>query len=139
MACVYMKAVSGAMLLLVGVEMPSSHGIAGEQPLSPQLSRPLDIPTERLDRPQPEHNRFRGNRAPAALKETEVVALAKAAARKELGRSYDEYVLSAVVFDPSAIRWSVTFDAKQPRRSTESCIIVSVRDDTKDTEIRSCP
>lgn len=139
MACVFMRAVSGATLLLVGVEMTSSHGIAGEQPLSPHLSRPLDIPTERLDRPQPERNRFRDDRAQAALKETEVVAWAKAAARKELGRSYDEYVLSAVVFDPSAIRWSVTFDARRPRRSTEFCIIVSVRDDTKDTEIRSCP
>lgn len=139
MACVGMKAVSGAMLLLVSVEMPSPHGIAGEQPLSQHLSRPLDIPTERLDRPQPEHKRFRNDRAQAALKEAEVVALAKAAARKELGKSYHEYELKAVAFDPSAVLWAVTFDAKLPRRSTDSCVIVSVRDDTKDTQIRPCP
>ena len=139
MAYAFVKAVSGAMLLFVSVEMSSSPGIAREQPLSPHLSRPLDIPTERLDHSQQERNRLRGDQAQAALNETEVVALAKAAARKELGKSYDEYVLKTVVFDPSAIRWSVTFDAKLPRRSTESCIIVSVRDDTKDTKIRSCP
>jgi hypothetical protein len=138
MVCVRLKAVSGAMLLLVGVEMPSSLGIAGGPALSPHLSRPLDIPTERLDRPQPEHNRFRDDQAQAALKEAEVVVLAKAAASKELGEKYDEYVLKTVVFDPSTILWSVTFDAKVPHRSTESCVIVRVRDNTKDTEVRPC-
>jgi hypothetical protein len=134
-----MKAVSGAMLLFGVVEMSSSLGAAGELAGSPHLSRPPDISTERLDRPRPEQDRPGSGQAQAALTQTQVIALAKAAARKELGKSYDEYELKTVVFDPTATLWSVTFDAKPPRRSAEFCVVMLVRDDTKNTEVRRCP
>lgn len=108
-----------------------SIGVAGERGMPPHLSRPPDIPTERLDRPRPEQDR-------PMLRQSEAVALAKAAAKQELGRSFDEFELTAAVFDPTGNSWSVTFRPKQPRVPSEGCVVVFVRADTRATDIRRC-
>jgi hypothetical protein len=131
------------MTVLISTVIASLSGLsavssgAGERGINLQLQRPLDIPTERLERPRPEQDRPVGVQ-PTNLRQTNAIALAKAAAKKELGKSYDDYELKAVVFDATEKIWSVTFDPKQPRRSSESCIIVFVHDDTKDTELQHC-
>ena len=108
-----------------------SLGVAGERGVDPHLSRPPDIPTERLDRPRPEQDR-------PLLRQSEAVALSRAAAKQELGRSFDEYELTAAVFDPTGNSWSVTFRPKQPRVPSEGCVVVFVRADTRSTDIRRC-
>lgn len=112
--------------------------IAGESEGQLQLARPLDVPSERLERPRPEQDRLSRNQPTAALQQAEVLTLAKAAAKKELGKSFDEYELKAVVFDPTVKTWSVTFDPKPTRRSSEACVVVLVRDDTKTTDLIRC-
>lgn len=125
--------------LFPGIGGPSiSLSMAGKRDMLPQLSRPPDIPTERLERPRPEQDRSVSGQPKAGLRQADVIALAKAAAKKELGKSFDDYELKAVVFDPTASTWSVTFDPKPPRRSSEACVIVLVRDDTKDTDLTRC-
>jgi hypothetical protein len=129
--------------VLVGMIIVSLSGLsavssgAGERGINPQLQRPLDIPTERLERPRSEQDRPVSVQQ-TNLRQTNVIALAKAAAKKELGKSYDDYELKAVVFDATEKIWSVTFDPKQPRHSSEACVIIFVHDDTKDTKLRHC-
>jgi len=108
-----------------------SLGVASDRGVNPHLTRPPDIPTERLDRPPPEQDR-------PILRQSEAVALAKAAVKKELGRPFDEYELKAAVFDPAANSWSVTFYPKEPRVPSEGCVVVFVRADTRGTEVRRC-
>ena len=103
-----------------------------------QIARPIDIPTERLERPRPEQERAQRNQQKPVLQHAEVIGLAKVAATKELGKSFDDYEVKAVVFDPATSTWSVTFDPKPPRRSSEGCLIVFVRDETKDTDLARC-
>jgi hypothetical protein len=125
--------------LLVGTaELSGALLIADEFEGYLQIARPLDVPSERLERPRPEQDRLYRSQPKAALRQAEVIALAKAAAKKELGKSIDDYELKAVVFDPTAKTWSVTFDPKPPRRSSEACVIVLVHDDTKDTDLSRC-
>lgn len=108
-----------------------SLGVAGERGVDPHLSRPPDISTERLDRPRPEQDR-------PMLRQSEAVALAKTAVKKELGRLFDEYELKAAVFDPTVNLWSITFYPKGPRVSSEGCVVAFVRADTGGTEVRRC-
>jgi hypothetical protein len=108
-----------------------SIGVAGEGGVSPHLSRPPDIPTERLERPRPEQDR-------PMLRQSEAVSLAKVAAQQSLGRSFDTYELKAAVFDPTAESWSVTFSPKEPRGSSEGCVVVFVRAETRATDVRRC-
>lgn len=100
------------------------------------MARPLDIPTERLERPRPEQERSLRSRA--ALEPAAVVKWAKQRAKKELGPAFDDYELKAVVFDPTTRLWSVTFDPKRHRGATAACLIVFVQDDTHDTEVGRC-
>jgi hypothetical protein len=116
----------------------ASLSIAGEPDMSPHLSRPPDIATERLDRPRPEPDRFNSSQSGSRLRQAEAIALAKAAAKQQLGKSFDEYDVKSVVFDPTEKVWSITFDSKQSRRSSETCLIVFVRDETKGTELHRC-
>jgi hypothetical protein len=131
--------VGGLAWFLYALAGPSAFlSIAGEPDMSPHLSRPPDIATERLDRPRPEPDRFNISQSGSRLRQAEAIALAKGAAKQELGRSFDEYDVKAVVFDPTEKVWSITFDPKQSRRSSETCLIVFVRDETKGTELRRC-
>lgn len=119
---------------VVGISMAlwcSSIGVAGEGGVSPHLSRPPDIPTERLDRPRPEQDR-------PMLRQSEAVALAKAAAKQELGSSFDEYEVKAAVFDSTGNYWSITFSPKQVRVPSAGCVVVFVRAETRATDVRRC-
>lgn len=122
---------AAAVLGISVVVWCGSLGVAGERGVPPHLSRPPDISTERLDHPRPEQDR-------SMLRQSEAVALANAAAKRELGRSFDEYELTAAVFDPTGNSWSVTFRPKQPRVPSEGCVVVFVHADTSATDIRRC-
>ncbi len=108
-----------------------SLGVASEREESPHLLRPPDMSTERLERPRPEQDR-------PMLRQSEAVALAKAAAKQELGRLFDEYELKAAVFDPTANSWSITFSPQPSRVFPEGCVVVLVRADTRATDVRRC-
>jgi hypothetical protein len=113
------------------------NAVAAEKDISPQVLRPPDMATERLERPQ---------RSPtdspdalhAKLTQAEVVRLAKAAAKKEKGKTFDDYDLKSVTFDPTNQEWTVSFDPKPPRRASEECLLVIVKDDTRETKLLRC-
>ena len=120
-----------AVLSVSMVVWRCSLGVAGERGVDPHLSRPPDIPTERLDRPRPEQDR-------SGLRQSEAVALAKVAVKQELGRLFDEYEVTAAVFDPTVNVWSVTFTPPRARVPSEGCVVVLVRADTRATDVHRC-
>lgn len=126
------------VMVLVLLACGSEISKAGERGITPPLQRLPDIPTERLERPRPEQDRLSREQQKAALRHAEAIGLAKTAAKKELGKSFDDHELKAVVFDPLTRIWSVTFDPKPPRRASEACLTIFVRDDTKDTNVGHC-
>lgn len=132
------KSLSALLALGCLLSWPGLPGRAGEGGVHPQLQRPPDIPTERQERPRPEQDRARRERPDARLSQEEAIGLAKAAAKKVLGRSFYDYGVKAVVFDPVAKTWSVTFDPKAPPRGSTGCVIVIVGDETSDTTTAPC-
>lgn len=108
-----------------------SLSVASERGVPPHLSLPSDISTERLERPRPEQDR-------PMLQQLEAIALAKVAAKQELGGSFDEYELKAAVFDPMAHSWAITFSPPKSRVTPEGCVVVFVQADTRATDIRRC-
>ena len=124
-ALTMLHAVSAGTTVLAG-------GTGGSEWL--QIARPLDIPAERLERPRPEQDRS----LRSVLSQAEVLKLAKAEARKQFGKRFDEYEAKAVIFEPSTGLWSVTFEQAPPHRSPEGCIVVFVRDTDKTTELQHC-
>jgi hypothetical protein len=117
--------------------MVVGNAAAAETGIPPQVQRPPDMTTERLERPQ---------RAPAdspdalraILTQTEVVKLAKTVAKKEKSKTFDDYDLKSVTFHPTNREWTVTFDPKPPSRALEECLLVIVKDDTKETKVLRC-
>jgi hypothetical protein len=113
------------------------NAVAAEQGIPPQVQRPPDMTTERVERPQ---------RSPtdspdalhAILTQAEVIRLAKAAAKKEKGKTFDDYDLKSVTSDPTTREWTVSFDPKPPRRASEECLLVIVKDDTRETKVLRC-
>lgn len=133
---------SSALVLIVmfccpsfGEDVPA--GNAGERDWL-QIARPLDIPAERLERPRPEQDRLSRPQFSPALSQAEVIKIAKAEARKELGKRFDDYAIKSVIFESSTGLWSVTFDRNQAHRSPESCVVVFVHDQDKTAEVQSC-
>ena len=108
-------------------------GSAGESEWV-QIARPLDVPAERLERPRPEQDRP----SRPVLSQSEVIKLAKAEAKKELGKGFDAYEVKAAIFDASTGLWSVTFDRTPPDRSSSSCVVVFVHDNDKAIDLRHC-
>jgi hypothetical protein len=74
----------------------------------------------------------------ATLLQAEVVRLAKNAAKKEKGKTVDEYDLNSVIFDPQSREWTVSFNSRSSSRSSEKCLLVIVRDDTRETKVLRC-
>ncbi|MFO0707066.1 MAG: hypothetical protein U0412_09450 [Nitrospira sp.] len=99
-------------------------------------ARPLDIPSERLERPRPEQDRL--PESTPRLTQSEVIALAKKAAKKELGKTFSDYDVKSVLYEPSASLWSVTFELAPPRRPSDGCLLVLVHDPDRSTEARRC-
>jgi len=96
-----------------------------------RVARPLDVPSERLERPR--------HPVPPLLSHAEVIGLAKAVAKKELGKRFDDVEVKSVVFEPGTGLWSVSFDPKPPRRPSDGCLIVFVHDKDKSTDLQHCP
>ena len=122
-----------ATLCLVAFGEPVPVGNAGERDRI-QIARPLDVPAERLERPRPEQDRS----SRPVLTQAEAIKLAKAEAKKELGKRFDEYEVKAAIFDASTGLWSVTFDHSPPDRSSGGCVVVFVHDNDKATDLRLC-
>ena len=112
--------------------------LAGEPILPPQLQRPPDSGAERLDRPQREENRATRREGRATLDQAEVVKLAKATGKKEVGKQFDDYDLKAVIFAPQYREWSVLFERRPPRAGAYECFYVYVDDETKETRFQPC-
>lgn len=111
--------------------------LAGE-PDRLQIARPLDVPAERLERPRPEQDRVSKPQFSPMLSQAEVIKIAKAEARKELGKRFDEYEIKSVIFESTTGLWSVTFDRNPAHRSPDGCAVVFVHDQDKTAEFRSC-
>lgn len=112
--------------------------VSAGEPDWQQIARPLDIPAERLERPRPEQDRLGRSQLRPLLSQAEVIQLAKAKAKKELGKRFDDYEVKAVIFESSSGFWSVTFDRTPPRRSPDRCVVVFVHDNDKTTEFQEC-
>lgn len=97
-------------------------------------ARPLDIPTEHLERPRPEADRPPGESP--SLAPSDALRLAKARAKQALGPAFDDYGVKAVVFDPGEQTWSVTFSAHKPAQL--ACLIVFVKDASRETHVIRC-
>jgi len=106
--------------------------IAEERGLPPQLQRPPDMAIERPPVRSPEGSNQ------AVLTQAEVVKLSKSAARKAKDKKLDDYDLKSVTFDPTNREWTVSFDPKPPRRASEECFLVTVKDETKETKVLRC-
>jgi hypothetical protein len=115
-----------------------ANAVAAEKGIPPQVQRPPDIATERLDRPQRRPAQSPDVVTQATLTQAEVVRLAKIAAKNEKGKTFDDYDLKSVSFDPTNREWTVSFDPKPPRRPSEECLLVIVKDDTKGTKVLRC-
>ena len=122
-----------ACAILFGSGGKASGGTVGESEWL-QIARPLDIPAERLERPRPEQDRS----SRPVLSQSEVIKLAKAEAKKELGKGFEEYEVKAAIFDASTGLWSVTFDHTPPDRSSGGCLVVFVHDNDKAIDLRRC-
>ncbi len=114
-----------------------SVGFAGERDWL-QIARPLDVPAERLERPRPEQDRLSRPQSNPSLSQAEVIKIAKAEARKELGKRFDDYEIKSVIFESSTGLWSVTFDRSQAHRSPDGCVVVFVHDKDKTAEVQRC-
>lgn len=131
-------------LLLVGMALVSFEGemaalfnwvwAAGGRGGSALLDRPLDVQADRMERTR----RERADAVKPELDQSEVVALAKSAVKKELGKGFEDYELKSVLFEPATREWTVAFDPKSAKRDQASCLYVSVLDTTKTTQLRRC-
>ncbi len=109
-----------------------------EDRLSSHVMRPPDTRIDPLERPRPEQEAPTSVSTSARLRQSDVVALAKTLARKELGRSYDDYDLRAPVFDPMTQFWSVTFVRSASHRVSEACLLVLINDESREATSRPC-
>jgi hypothetical protein len=112
--------------------------VAAEKGMSSHLQRPADIVTERVDRSQRPAPHLTGAVTHSTLTQAEVVRLAKTVAKKETGKKFDDYEVNSVIFDPLNREWTISFLPKPPRRATEECLTVFVKDDTKETRVHQC-
>ena len=128
-----------AIVILLGFSSGGNvpAGSAGESEWL-QIARPLDVPAERLERPRPEQDRVSRPPFSPTLSQAEVIRLAKAEAKKELGKRFNDYEIKGVIFEPTTGLWSVTFDHNPPRRSPDGCVVVFVHDKDKATNLQRC-
>ena len=116
----------------------ASSGLCNRFLEAATVHRPLDVPAERLEHPRPEQDRLSRPQSDSSLSKAEVIKIAKAEARKELGKRFDDYEIKSVIFEPSTGMWSVTFDRIQAHRSPDGCAVVFVRDKDKTAEFQPC-
>lgn len=131
---------AGAAMAFFLAPSPGANVVAGTVGESERrsLARPLDVPAERLERPRPEQDRSSPPQSSPVLSQTEVLRLAKAAAKRELGKRVGDYEVRSVIFDSSTGIWSVTFEHSPLRRLSGGCLLVFVRDNDKTTDHQQC-
>ncbi len=112
--------------------------MAAETDLPRQVPRSSDATSERLKHLQQASTRslVAGNQA--VLTQAEAIRLAKMAAKKEKGKQLDDYELNSVIFDPTNREWTTSFEPKPSRRSSLKCLLIVVKDDTKETKVLPC-
>src|SRR5262245_61926060 len=114
------------------------NAVAAEREFPPYLQRPPDIAIERLERPERPPAQSPDAKNQAVLTQAEVVKLSKTAARKDKDKKLDDYDLKSVIFDPANREWTASFDPKPPRRASEECFLVIVKDETRETKLLRC-
>jgi hypothetical protein len=72
------------------------------------------------------------------LTQSEVLTLAKTAARKVVRQKLYDYDITSVIFDSHARAWSVLFEQQPLHAVSRGCLYVYVNDDTKDATVRPC-
>lgn len=128
-----------AIMLALGSGGAALAGRAGEGEAAwLKIARPLDVPAERLERPRPEQDRLSRPQFSPALSQAEVIKSAKAKARKELGKRFNDYEVRSVIFESSTSLWLVTFDRNSPHRSPDGCVVVFVHDKDKTIDLQRC-
>jgi len=78
------------------------------------------------------------SQSPAHLTQSEVLTLAKTAARKVVRQKLYDYDITSVIFDSHAREWSILFAQQPPHTVSRGCLYVYVKDDTKDAKVQPC-
>ena len=76
--------------------------------------------------------------SPAQLTQSDVLALAKTAARKVVRQKIHDYTIKSVIFDSYAKEWSILFEQPLSHSTGPGCLLVYVQDDTKDSKVQPC-
>jgi hypothetical protein len=76
--------------------------------------------------------------SPTHLIQSEVLLLAKTAARKVVQQKLYDYDITSVIFDSRSREWSVLFAQQPPHTTNRGCFYVYVNDDTKDATVHPC-
>lgn len=131
---------AGAVMAFFLASSPGANVVAGTVGESERrgLARPLDIPAERLERPRPEQDQSSPSQSSPVLSQAEVLRLAKAAAKKELGKRVEDYEVRSVIFASSTGIWSVTFEHSPLHRLSGGCLLVLVHDNDKTADHQHC-
>ena len=74
----------------------------------------------------------------AHLTQSEVLTLAKTAARKVVCQKLYAYDITGVIFDSHAREWSVSFAQPPQHTASRGCFYVYVNDATKDATVQPC-
>lgn len=112
--------------------------MAAETDLPTQGPRSSDTTGERLQHLKQTSTRSLEAGNQAVLTQAEAIRLAKTAAKKEKGKQLDDYELNSAIFDPTNREWTASFEPKPSRRSSLKCLLIVVKDDTKETKALQC-
>jgi hypothetical protein len=100
--------------------------------------RSSGVSLKQLHRPLRETERPSEPKRLSVLTQTETITIAKIAAKKELGTTFQQYEVRSVFFDPTKREWSVSFDLPSRQRSATSCVTVFVHDETRTPDVLRC-
>jgi hypothetical protein len=114
------------------------NAMAADTGIPPQVQSSPDMSIQRLERLRQPSAHSPEAVTQAILIQAEVIRLAKTAAKQAIGKQFDDYELTSVIFETTTRKWTVTFDPKPPRRTSEECLLVIVNDDTKETKALRC-
>ena len=78
------------------------------------------------------------SQSPAHLTQSEVLTLAKTAARKVVRQKLYDYDGTSVSFDSHTREWSILFAQQPPHTASRGCLYVYVNDDTKSATVQPC-
>jgi hypothetical protein len=87
---------------------------------------------------QPSDQDASPSQSPAHLTQSEVLTLAKTAARKVVRQKLYDYDITSVIFDSHAREWSVWFTQQPLHTASHGCFYVYVKDDTKGATVQPC-